>query len=291
MEYHQLIIYVGDEHAELIADQLSELGAVAVSIEAADQQEVFQLEPEESPLWKKIAIKALFDHAINGKELIAFLEHHLDLKPIEYRLEIIKDQDWVRLTQQNFPPQCYADYLWVIPTWEKDNVNADCKVIIDPGLAFGTGNHATTALCLEWLAKHPPKGKTVIDYGCGSGILALAALALGARHVLAVDHDPQAIEATHNNSELNQFINSDNLTIALPNEVNNLSADVVIANILANPLLELQPLLTQAVKPEGHLILSGILTAEKETIIKSYNNDYALDSVATKDEWCRIDFS
>lgn len=287
MTYQQLIITTTTEHAEPIADWLSEHNALSVSLESGNQQEVFQLQPEDSPLWETVMVKALYNNDTDVTQIMSRLSSSFEIQ-FEHQIEALEDQDWVRLTQQQFKPQYYANDLCVAPAWEQHSIQAKHTVLIDPGLAFGTGNHATTSLCLEWLANHPPQNKAVIDYGCGSGILALAALALGAKQVHAVDHDPQAIEATHNNSQHNNYANSQNLFIALPEDFTAFEADVVVANILANPLIELAEHISSLVKSGGKLILSGILSAETDSVISAYQNVFTVDDIQHKDEWACI---
>lgn len=188
---------------------------------------------------------------------------------------------------ENFHPMRFGQRLWICPSWrdvpEPDAVN----VMLDPGLAFGTGTHPTTALCLSWLDGLDLQGKTVIDFGCGSGILAIAALKLGAAQAIGIDIDPQAIQASRDNAERNGV--SDRLSLYLPHEQPaDLSADVVVANILAGPLRELAPLISVLPKSGGYLGLSGILASQAESVCEAYEERFTLDPVAEKEEWCRI---
>lgn len=290
MPYIQISITTNPEEAELFADALHELDALSVTLEDAKDEDLFQLEPEETPLWSHVNVKALFDDTISPRVVIGDLKQLMKIgDPINYRIEKIADQDWVRLTQQHFKPQCYADHLWICPSWYEEPLTG--KIVkIDPGLAFGTGTHPTTHLCLDWLAHNPPAGDTVIDYGCGSGILALAAVTLGAQRVYATDHDEQAIIATNNNAELNEHINATNLTTCYPQQLPQLQADVVVANILANPLMTLAPTLAAHTRAQGKLLLSGILEHEIQHVAKAYQQDFNLLSVNTLEQWASLCF-
>ncbi len=290
MAYLKISITTSAELAEVISAYLMEQSALSVSLEDAADQELFQLEPNETPLWQHTKVVALFTEQTNPDAIIEQLAAQLNLsEPLDCEIEQLAEQDWVRLTQQQFQPQCYAEQLWVCPSWYDTHELTGDIVRIDPGLAFGTGTHPTTALCLDWLAKHPPHKQIVIDYGCGSGILALATLALGAKEVFAVDHDTQALEATYHNGTLNAFV-KEQLYILLPEQLPVIKADVVIANILANPLIELAPLLIERLNPNGQLILSGILEKEIATVAAAYEKKLTQIDVSVQDEWARLVF-
>jgi ribosomal protein L11 methyltransferase len=290
MSYIEISINATPDEAEVFADGLQELDALSVSLVDAKDNAVFQLQPNETPLWEQVKVKALFDESISPRALINDLKVLLGRKdPINYRIEKVADEDWVRLTQQHFKPQCYADTLWISPSWHDEPLEG-LVVRIDPGLAFGTGTHPTTSLCLDWLAHNPPVDKTVIDYGCGSGILSLAAVTLGASHVYATDHDEQALIATNNNAQLNDHINAKNLSVCYPQDMPDIKADVIVANILANPLIELVPTLAKLIKPAGQLILSGILEHEIQSVSQAYKDNFTLVSADTNDQWARIVF-
>ncbi len=199
----------------------------------------------------------------------------------------IADEDWVRRSLDQFKPMKFGKRLWICPSWFTPPEPNDVNIILDPGLAFGTGTHPTTALCLEWLDEHINAQHLVIDYGCGSGILSLAALKLGAKRVFAVDNDEQALEATLRNGEKNGFIPPE-LQTYLPNELPVEQADLLIANILAQPLIELAPLFAKRVKPHGKLILSGILPSQTEEITKAYSPWFNMQPPDFKEEWSRI---
>lgn len=291
MSYIQLSITSNPKQADAIAEGLEALNALSVTLTDAKDTPVFQVEPGETPLWPEVNVIALFEDNISPREVIAALKKHLDTRdPLNYRIEKIADQDWVRLTQQHFKPQCYAGKLWICPQW-CDDPETGITVRIDPGLAFGTGTHPTTNLCLEWLAQHDVFDKTVIDYGCGSGILSLAALALGATRVVGVDHDEQAMIATQNNAALNtEIMDTTKLETYLPTDTPSETFDLCIANILCNPLLDLKKTIASHIKPDGMLVLSGILEHEIPKIMKAYEKKFSLLSTQTLDQWACLVF-
>ena len=186
----------------------------------------------------------------------------------------------------NFHPMQFGERLWICPSWRDVPDPNAVNVMLDPGLAFGTGTHPTTALCLRWLDGIDMAGKTVVDFGCGSGILALAALKLGAKRVIGIDIDPQALQATQENARRNDV--EDRLDVFLPENQPTLEAEVVVANILSGPLLELREVITGYCKPDGLLVLSGILTEQVETIESAYAKDISLDPSAIDGEWARV---
>jgi ribosomal protein L11 methyltransferase len=292
MSYIQITIHTAHEDAERIAEGLEFLGALSITMTDAQDTPVFQLDPGETPLWPELKITALFDDTVSPRDVIANLKKHLNITtPVNYRIEKLADQDWVRLTQQHFKPQHYANHLWICPQWYDEPLEGTV-VRIDPGLAFGTGTHPTTQLCLEWLAQHAPINKTVLDYGCGSGILSLGALGLGAEQVDAVDHDEQALIATQNNAALNtSSMDVSRLAGYFPNQLpHDKQYDVVVANILANPLITLKETLCGHLKNGGKLILSGILEQEITTIVQTYESTVELESADTLDQWARLVF-
>lgn len=288
MAWIQIRLNSTDRKAEQISDYLEEIGAVSVTFMDSQDTPIFEPLPGETRLWGNTDVVALFDAETDMTQILRLLrqEKHLD-ENTAYKIEQIEDKDWEREWMDNFHPMRFGKRLWICPSWrevpEPDAVN----VMLDPGLAFGTGTHPTTALCLEWLDSLDLRGKTVIDFGCGSGILAIAALKLGAQSAVGIDIDPQAILASRNNAEQNGV--ADRLRLFLSDEKpSDLKADVVVANILAGPLKELYPLISQLVKPHGVLGLSGILATQAESVCETYQQSFNLDAVQEREEWCRI---
>ncbi|MBD3667911.1 MAG: 50S ribosomal protein L11 methyltransferase, partial [Kangiella sp.] len=240
MAWIQLKFNYKHPDADSLSDYLMELGALAVTFLDAEDKPILEPKPGETPLWEHLIVLALFDADVDTKAIDGAIQSHEFAQHIgqQYEWEIIRDQDWERSWMENFKPMQFGDRVWIVPSWceapEPDAVN----IKLDPGLAFGTGTHATTALCLQWLDGADLNGKTVVDYGCGSGILAIAALLLGADKVYAVDIDPQAIEATKQNLSRNG-IASNRLVLGLPEVVDLPQADILVANILAEPLRQL----------------------------------------------------
>lgn len=274
--------------AEEMGDALLENGAVSVTFQDTHDNPVFEPLPGETRLWGDTDVIGLFDAETEMQDVIAGLSQHPLLGAnFLHKIEQIEDKDWEREWMANFHPMRFGQRLWICPSWRDVPDPSAVNVMLDPGLAFGTGTHPTTALCLSWLDSLDLAGKTVIDFGCGSGILAIAALKLGAAKAIGIDIDPQAIQASRDNAERNGV--SDNLTLYLPHEQpDNLSADVVVANILAGPLRELAPLISVLPQAGGHLGLSGILASQAESVCEAYEQAFVLDPVAEKEEWCRI---
>lgn len=289
-QWLQIHITSDAEQAESLSDHLTELGALAITMSPAEDLPVFQQEPGETPLWDQLILSALFPVDADPDVIQGLLlSHQIIDKNTGWRSEILTEKNWVHETQKSFPAKCFSNKLWVVPGWEKNDY-PDPKLILDPGLAFGTGTHPTTALCLEWLAKNPPTDKTVIDYGCGSGILSLAAFVLGAEKIYAIDHDEQAVLATQQNAALNPGA-SEKTIIGLQDDLpQDVKAELVIANILAKPLLSLYPILLQHTKAGGQLILSGLLESDKDAIVDCYSQDFTLIECAQQDEWLRLEF-
>ncbi|WP_428944386.1 50S ribosomal protein L11 methyltransferase [Pantoea sp. FN060301] len=288
MPWIQMKINTTGAQAEDLGDALMENGAVSVTFQDTHDNPVFEPLPGETRLWGDTDVIALFDAETEMREVIAGLEPHPLLGPgFPHKIEQIEDKDWEREWMDNFHPMRFGQRLWICPSW-RDVPDPDAvNVMLDPGLAFGTGTHPTTALCLAWLDGLDLAGKTVIDFGCGSGILAIAALKLGAASAIGIDIDPQAIQASRANAERNGV--SERLSLFLPHEQPaDLSADVVVANILAGPLRELAPLIGVLPVTGGHLGLSGVLASQAASVCEAYEEKFALDPVAEKEEWCRI---
>lgn len=288
MPWIQIKINSTDAHAEALSDALAEAGAVSVTFQDTHDNPVFEPLPGETRLWGNTDIIGLFDAQTEMKQVVVALERHPALgKGFKHKIEQIEDKDWAREWMDNFHPMQFGQRLWICPSWRDIPDPTAVNVMLDPGLAFGTGTHPTTALCLQWLDSLDLQGKTVIDFGCGSGILAIAALKLGAARAIGIDIDPQAIQASRDNAQRNGV--AQYLELYLPkDQPPNLSADVVVANILAGPLRELSPLISDLPKSSGLLGLSGILASQADSVCEAYRDKFQLDTVVEREEWCRI---
>lgn len=288
MAWVQIRLNSTDRQAEQISDFLADIGAVSVTFMDSQDTPIFEPLPGETRLWGNTDVVGLFDAETDMQAIKnALVESGLVAADFPHKIEQIEDKDWEREWMDNFHPMQFGKRLWICPSWrEVPDPNA-VNVMLDPGLAFGTGTHPTTALCLQWLDGLDLAGKTVIDFGCGSGILAIAALKLGAKQAIGIDIDPQAILASTNNAEANGVADRLQLFLA-KDQPKDLQADVVVANILAGPLKELAPNIIQLVKPHGDLGLSGILASQALSVCEAYQTDFTLAPVAEKEEWCRI---
>ncbi|HDU8647001.1 50S ribosomal protein L11 methyltransferase [Morganella morganii] len=274
--------------AEVIGDELTETGAVSVTFQDSHDTPIFEPLPGETRLWGDTDVIGLYDAETDMKAVVAQLQQHPLLgEKFVHKIEQIEDKDWEREWMDNFHPMRFGQRLWICPSWREIPDPDAVNVMLDPGLAFGTGTHPTTSLCLEWLDGLDLNGKTVIDFGCGSGILAIAALKLGAKEAIGIDIDPQAIQASRDNAERNGV--SDRLTLYLSDKKpQTLSADVVVANILAGPLRELAPVIGALPQTGGLLGLSGVLATQAEGVADAYRDVFEIDEIAEKEEWCRI---
>jgi ribosomal protein L11 methyltransferase len=286
MPWLQINTLITDTEAEDMEQLFQSVGAVSVTLLDAEDVPVFQLDPGTTPLWKNMRLSALFEAGVAIDAIVQKLQHNSRLQRQDMEIEEIADQDWERAWMDDFKPIRFGQRLWVCPSWLEPPEPEAVNLMLDPGLAFGSGTHPTTALCLEWLDGCDIQDKTVIDYGCGSGILAIAAILLGARQVIGVDNDPQALIATKNNRDMNG-VAEEKLTVYLPG-VDHEAADIVLANILSGPLEELTPVLTGLTKPGGKLVLSGVLSEQTESLIRSYEPWFDLEPAVVRDQWVRI---
>ncbi|MEX0619519.1 MAG: 50S ribosomal protein L11 methyltransferase [Pseudohongiellaceae bacterium] len=289
MSWRQLKVQVSSEQAEAIEVLLIELGAEAVTLQDAGDQSIFQNVPGETPLWDQSVLTALFRMDLSVNSLLDTLRQQLGSQIVgEPLVEVLQDSDWERAWMADFKPMRFGDRLWICPSWadppEPDAVN----ILLDPGLAFGTGTHATTALCLEWLEGQALSRCRVIDFGCGSGVLAIAAALLGAAQVRAVDNDPQALAATATNRD-NNAVSSSVLQVCSPETLPPEPGDVLVANILAGALTELAPLFAQLLQPGGRLVLSGVLPSQEEELNRVYRQWFTMAQATERDGWLRME--
>ena len=287
MSWLQVTLDTDSAVAEKLADALMELGALSAAIEDAaagtDAEEPIFGEPGEpvDRMWRTSRILALFNPEQDIALLIAAAAGECGLSTPSWQVEEVAEQDWVRATQAQFDPIRISDRLWITPTWHNAPNPDAINLQLDPGLAFGTGSHPTTRLCLQWLDRELSPGASVLDYGCGSGILAIAALKLGAGRALGVDIDPQAVQASRDNA----VQNSVEADFYLPGQLPDVETDVVVANILANPLRLLGALLTRHVRVGGHIVLSGILAEQADEIQAIYQQWFDMDAPVFDDGW------
>jgi len=306
MPFLELSLTIRQSEQERVELALEEAGALAVTLLDADADtpnERAILEPGvgETPLWGEISLQALFDADTDRAGLLHVLAELLpEIEPSQVRFREIADQDWTRAWMDQFKPMRFGRRLWIYP-WNIDPPDDDAAAVVvrlDPGLAFGTGTHPTTALCLEWLDGLDLAGRHVVDYGCGSGVLAIAALKLGAARVDGIDNDPQAIIASRDNAERNGV--ADRLALHLPEAFvvspsggdgsgHGAPADVFVANILAGPLAELAPRFAACVRPGAPFALSGILVGQADELLRRYAEWFEDLAVATREDWVRIE--
>jgi ribosomal protein L11 methyltransferase len=289
MSWLTLIVNSDAAHAEALSEALLDLGALSVDLldadaDTPDEQAIFG-EPGEPPpgIWQHNRVSALFD---NDQDVAAILRQaatNIGLVDLpDYRVEPLADNDWVRLTQSQFDPIPISPRLWIVPTWHTPSDETAINIVLDPGLAFGTGSHPTTRLCLRWLDNNLQGGETVLDYGCGSGILAIAARKLGAVNAVGIDVDVQAVTASRDNALANHV---DAIEFHLPNRAPKAHYDVVVANILTNPLRVLAPLLADATQTGGQIVLSGILEQQAEDVMTVYQAWFDFNPPIFEDGW------
>jgi ribosomal protein L11 methyltransferase len=291
MPWQSIRLLVDSKQAELLSDALMEAGALSVSLEDADAGTVDETplfgEPDypSAELWPHSIAQVLLDeHADAAATLAAAAKLAGVPVPTEYTIETVAEQDWVRLTQSQFDPIPISPRLWIVPTWHEAPDSRAINLKLDPGLAFGTGSHPTTRLCLRWLDDQLAGGETLLDYGCGSGILAIAAAKLGAGRVDGVDIDAQAVTASRDNAALNEVA----AHFCLPGELAPGQYDIVVANILTNPLKGMAPLLAGRVRAGGRLVLSGILAEQADEVMAVYRDWFAFDPAVVDEGWVRL---
>ncbi|MFC8751959.1 50S ribosomal protein L11 methyltransferase [Pseudomonas oryzihabitans] len=285
MSWLQVRLALTPAQAETYEDLMLELGAVSVTFMDAEDQPIFEPDLGTTPLWSQTHLLALFE----GDTDAAALEQRVQLlaNGLVYEVERLEDQEWERSWMDNFQPMRFGQRLWIVPSWHEAPESEAVNLLLDPGLAFGTGTHPTTSLCLQWLDGEPVQGLQVLDFGCGSGILAIAALLLGAEHAVGTDIDVQALEASRENANRNG-IDPARFPLYLPADLPGEPADVVVANILAGPLVGLAEQITRLTRIGGRLALSGILAEQAEDVRAAYAGCFDLEPTATLDGWVRI---
>ena len=292
MNWQQLKIQIIPEHVDFIEPQLLTAGAVSITYLDAEDQPVFQEELDSTPLWDSLVLCALFEEDTELDELLNWLGDNASIvNRASLEIEKIEDQAWERSWMDNFSAMQFGEKLWICPSWQEPPDPSATNIMLDPGLAFGSGSHATTALCLQWLATQDLQGKDIVDYGCGSGILAIAAALLGAQSVQGVDNDPQAVLATNDNSERNGLLPG-RVGTFLPEEYDSMSTpesvDILLANILAAPLLSLASKFASLVKPKGSIVLSGLLAEQVDAITEVYSEWFEMNAAVQREDWIRL---
>ncbi|CAJ0685866.1 50S ribosomal protein L11 methyltransferase [Ralstonia mannitolilytica] len=289
MTYRECVLEVARDDAEALSEALFDLGALSVSVEDADadtpDEEPLFGEPGHEPTrlaWNRSRVVALLADDADPALLVAAAANEIGLSPLpQYTVRDVEEQDWVRVTQSQFEPIHIGERIWVVPSWH-DAPEPDAVVLeLDPGLAFGTGSHPTTRLCMEWLEQHMQPQERTLDYGCGSGILAIVARKLGAGETVGVDIDPNAVDASRYNAERNHV----EATFALPDDAPEGTFDLVVANILSNPLKLMAAMLCARVRPGGRLVLSGVLERQAEEVAAAYASAIPLTVWRARDGW------
>ena len=269
-------------------DALMSLGALSITLRDAADQPILEPPPAATPVWDKVLLTAMFDGSPDPAAIADQLTALLKLPAIpRYRVDELQDREWRRTWMDHFRPMQFGERLWICPSGYDPPSDEDAVIVdLDPGLAFGTGSHPTTALCMQWLDQHNVRDKTVVDFGCGSGVLAIAAAKLGAKVVYAVDNDPQALQAVTSNAQQNSV--QDIVQISEAEYIAPASVDILIANILLKPLLELRDEFVRLLLPGGRIVLSGLLAEQQETLEDAYRQQFTFDACETMQEWVRL---
>ena len=288
MAWWQISVQCSADELEQTEAHLFSLGAVSITLCDAQDNPIYEPLPGDTPVWQHSIMTGLFEQSQQIEDLYNnLLELLPDHQAVSVGRSALEDQDWERVHLQHIKPIRCADNLWIVPSWLQPPDPAAINIQLDPGLAFGTGSHPTTALCLAWMAHNNFHNLSVIDYGCGSGILSIAACKLGAKRVFGVDIDPQAVDASIDNARRNG-IDPDLLQVSLASNFNTARVDLLIANILSGPLVELAPKFASMIKPGGKILLSGILKTQLNDIKCAYQSYFYLDPESVREDWASI---
>jgi ribosomal protein L11 methyltransferase len=289
MSWLQLALKTNHSKVELYSECLINAGAVAITLQPGTDEVLFEPLPNTIPLWEQTIVIGLFEANVDQVAIKKFLKTRLGREIIKnLHFEPLVEQNWLNAGRDQLHPMRFGEKLIVCPSWCASPDPNAINILLDPGLAFGSGTHPTTRLCLEWLETHPPQDALVIDYGCGSGILGITALKLGAAQVYAIDYDPQALVSTKENAKKNDFNETEMMPI-LPNAfASSRKADLLLANILADPLIELAPFFSDYVRKDGMIVLSGLLENQIEKVFLHYQQSFKLLEVTHLEEWVRL---
>ena len=289
----QITLTVRRADVAMASEVLSATGALSVTLRDASRQPLFEITPGVGPLWDLTRVTGLYQDDTRSAGVLARVREGWGREPFpDFEVSKLKEREWTRAWMSGLSARRFGARLWIRPSWDlqpQQTLTSDARVanvVLDPGLAFGTGSHATTALCLEWLEAAALDGCCVIDYGCGSGILAIAAIKLGARRAFAVDHDPLALQATRDNLARNRV--EGRVMAVSPEALSGVGADILIANILAHPLMGLAQAFAELVRPAGQLVLSGVLQGEAQEVILAYREWFEVEPSAPRDDWVRL---
>ena len=287
MDWLQISFQIEKSQADLISEVLTGLGSLSITYSDTLDDAIYEPTVGQTPLWDNVTVNALFSTDVNQEDIKASIFEICNVNALTSF--ILKDRVWEDECKKDFHSMKFGENLWVCPSWESQvELPSDAIIInMDPGLAFGTGSHQTTNLCLEYLDNNPPKNIDVIDFGCGTGILAIAAAKLGASRVLAIDNDPQAVISSKDNV-INNQCESIIKTIHSKDEIDFECCDLLIANILTNPLIKLAPTFADLVNPDGELLLSGILKKQVDRVVGCYSEYFTNLEVSNIDEWYRV---
>lgn len=283
MPWLQLIIASDENSADKISDALMDHGAVSATLQDMQDQPVLEPALGTTPMWSQTRVIGLFDANEDLNQVVKNVETQLQQTLPNWKAEPLEDKDWIRAWMDNFKPMQFGHKLWVVPsTFAPPHPDA-INILLDPGLAFGTGTHPTTSMCLEWLDAHPPVGQQIIDFGCGSGILAIAGILLGATKAEAIDLDPQALLATKDNAEKNRV--QDKISTHLPEKFEKQQTSLLLANILAAPLITLAPYFAELTLLHGNIVLSGILAEQANDVLGAYQPYFDIAIWKQQDDW------
>lgn len=286
-DWIQIKIRTTNSFSDAVAELLEQLGALAVSYTDAEDSPILEPKPGERRLWPNTEVTGLLDKGTDPEPILAKLKAILG-DHIPMAATHLEDKNWIRAWMDQFKPLKFGSHLWICPSWLNVEEENSVVVMLDPGLAFGTGTHPTTALCLGYLDSLDLKDKLVLDYGCGSGILAIAALKLGAKKAMGVDIDEQALQASLENAKRNGVDDRLELVMGTDSKLDLPKSQITVANILAGPLAQLEPIIADLTASGGLLALSGILTEQADEVIEAYSKDFVMNKVRDKDGWALL---